>query len=175
MKKVAMILACVMMFAALAGCGAGSNGGSTEAAKAPEGTASELIAKIYENVKVELPVTDIAVDLADPISVTGFTGAESAEGIKEVVASESMMGAQAYSLVVTRCESAEQADKLADTMMKNIDTRKWICVEATEKQAVVCGDVVMFIMLNPEYGVTTDQVVEAFTTVCGGTVDRVVK
>lgn len=175
MKKIAMILACVMMFAALAGCGANSNDGNTDGVKAPEGTASELIAKIYENVKIELPVTDMPVDLNDEYSRTSLLGVDSAEGIVEAVASESMMGAQAYSLVVARCENAEQADKLADSMMKNIDTNKWICVQATEKQAVVCGDVAMFIMLNPEYGVTTDQIVEAFTTVCGGTVSRVVK
>ena len=157
MKRIAMILACVMLFAAMAGCGA--NAGGSDAVTAPEGTPSELIAKLYENVKVELPVQDIPL----------------ATGVKEATASESMMGAQAYSLVVARCDSAEAADKLADQMFNNIDTRKWICVEATEKQAVVCGDVVMFIMLDPQLGVTTDQFVEAFTTVCGGTVTRVVK
>ncbi len=175
MKKFAWVMACIMVIAALAGCGAGSNGGTADAAKSPEGTASELIAKIYENVKIELPLMDFPVDLADSVSVESFTGAESADGMVEAVASESMMGAQAYSLVLVRCENAETADKLADTMMKNINTAKWVCVEATEKQAVVCGDVVMFIMLNPEYDVTTDQVVEAFTTVCGGSVSRVVK
>ncbi len=175
MKKIAMILACVMMLAALAGCGAGSNGGNAETVKAPEGSASELIAKIYENVQVELPVSDIPVDLNDEFSRTSLLGVDSADGIVEAVASESMMGSHAYSLVVARCENAEKADKLADTMMQNIDTNKWVCVEADQKQAAVCGDVVMFIMLNSEYGVTADQVVEAFTTVCGGTVSRVVK
>ena len=58
-------------------------------------------------------------------------------------------------------------------MFDNIDTRKWVCVEATEKQAAVCGDLVLFVMLNPEYGVTCDQIVESFTTLCGGTVDSV--
>lgn len=174
MKKIPMILALVMIFAALAGCGA-NNGGSSDAVKAPQGTPSELIAKIYENVTVELPVSDMPVDLNDGNARTTFLGVDSADGIVEAVASESMMGAHAYSLVVARCENPEQADKLADTMMEKINTNKWICVQASEKQAVVCGDVVMFIMLNPEYGVTTDQIVEAFTTVCGGTVSRVVK
>ncbi len=173
MKKIAMILACVMLFAAMAGCGA--NAGGSDAVTAPEGTPSELIAKLYENVKVELPVQDIPLDLTDGYTVATFLGGEDATGVKEATASESMMGAQAYSLVIARCDSAEAADKLADQMFNNIDTRKWICVEATEKQAVVCGDVVMFIMLDPQLGVTTDQVVEAFTTVCGGTVSRVVK
>lgn len=173
MKKIALILTCVMLFAAMAGCG--SNSGSGDAVTAPEGTASELIAKLYENVKVELPVQDIPVDLKDGYSVTTFLGTEDASGVKEAVASESMMGSQAYSLVIARCETAERADKLADEMFNNIDTRKWICVEASEKQAVVCGDLVMFIMLDPQLGVTTDQFVEAFTAVCGGTVSRVVK
>lgn len=174
MKRIAMIMACVMMIAALAGCG-GNNGGTNSTVTAPEGTASELIDKIYENVTVELPVMTTPIDLNDEYMRSSLLGVETPDGIKEAAASESMMGAQAYSLVVARGNSAEDADKLADTMFNNIDTRKWVCVEATEKQAVVCGDLVMFIMLNPEYGVTTDQVVEAFTTVCGGNVSRVIK
>lgn len=179
MKKIAMMLACVMTLAALAGCGAsnGGNGttGGTDAVKAPEGTSAELIDKIYENVTVDLPVDTMPIDLNDEYLRSSLLGVETPDGIKEASASESMMGAHAYSLVVARANSPEEADKLADTMMKNINTAKWVCVEATEKQAVVCGDVVMFIMLKPEYDVTTDQVVDAFTTVCGGNVSRVIK
>ncbi len=175
MKKLAMILACVMMFAAMAGCGAsGSNGGS-DAVKAPEGTPSELIDKIYENVTVDLGVMTMEIDLNDEFLRTSLLGVQTPDGIKEAAASEAMMGSQAYSLVVARCNSPEDAEKLADNMFQNIDTRKWVCVEADQKQAVVCGDVAMFIMLNSEYGISADQIVDAFTTVCGGNVSRVIK
>ena len=135
----------------------------------------ELLNKIYENVTVELPLMTMPIDLTDEFALTTYTGAASAEGMIEGAFSESMIGAQAYSLSLVKCESADAAAALAQTMFDNIDTRKWVCVEATEKAAVVAGDLAFFVMLNPEYGVTSDAIVEAFTTVCGGSVDSVIK
>ena len=123
----------------------------------------ELLNKIYENVTVELPLMTMPIDLTDEFALTTYTGAASAEGMIEGAFSESMIGAQAYSLTLVKCESDEAAVALAQTMFDNIDTRKWVCVEATEKQAVACGDLAFFVMLNPEYGVTSDAIVEAFT------------
>ena len=122
-----------------------------------------LLNKIYESVTVELPLMTMPIDLTDEFAVPTYTGAASAEGMIEGAFSESMIGAQAYSLTLVKCESDEAAVNLAQTMFDNIDTRKWVCVEATEKQAVACGDLAFFVMLNPEYGVTSDAIVEAFT------------
>lgn len=171
MKKIALFLAVTIIMSLLAGCG----GSAKPAVTAPEGTTEELINKIYENVTVELPLMTIPVDFADEYSVSAYTGLNGTESLVEASASESMIGAQAYSLVLVRLNDADQAETIAQSMFDNIDTRKWICVEATEKQAVVCGDLVMFVMLDPQYGVTTDQIVEAFTQVCGGTVGSVIK
>ena len=123
----------------------------------------ELLNKIYENVTVELPLMTMPIDMTDEFALTTYTGAASAEGMIEGAFSESMIGAQAYTLTQVKCESDEAAVALAQTMFDNIDTRKWVCVEATEKQAVACGDLAFFVMLNPEYGVTSDAIVEAFT------------
>ena len=129
-----------------------------------------LLNKIYESVTVELPLMTMPIDLTDEFAVTAYTGAASAEGMIEGAFNESMIGAQAYSLSLVKCESADAAAALAQTMFDNIDTRKWVCVEATEQQAVVCGDLAFFVMLNPEYGVTSDAIVDAFTTVVGSDV-----
>lgn len=181
MKKIALILSLVLLLTA---CG---NAAAPETT-APETTApiettapvettapaesepefvltetEELLNKIYENVTVELPLMTMPIDLADEFALTTYTGAASADGMIEGAFSESMIGAQAYSLTLVKCESDEAAVALAQTMFDNIDTRKWVCVEATEKQAVACGDLAFFVMLNPEYGVTSDAIVEAFT------------
>lgn len=169
MKKVSFFLVLAMMLSLFAGCG------SEASVTAPEGTTEELIAKIYENVTVELPLMTMPVDLNDEFAVSAYTGLNGAESIVEASASEPMMGSQAYSLVLVRLNDAQQAETIAQSMFDNIDTRKWICVEATEKQAAVCGDLVCFIMLDPQYGVTSDQIIEAFTTVCGGSVGTVIK
>ena len=182
MKKIALILSLVLMLAA---CGAQPAETTTpvETTTPAETTTpvettepavesepeivlsetEELLNKIYENVTVELPLMTMPIDLADEFAVTAYTGAASAEGMIEGAFNESMIGAQAYSLSLVKCESAEKAAELAQTMFDNIDTRKWVCVEATEKQAVACGDLAFFVMLNPEYGVTSDAIVEAFT------------
>ena len=171
MKKIALILALVLVLAA---CGANTPETSTPAdTTAPVETTEpmieteELLNKIYEHVTVELPLMTMPIDFADEYTLTAFTGATSAEGLIEGAFNESMIGAQAYSLSLVKCESAEKAAELAQTMFDNIDTRKWVCVEATEKQAVVAGDLAFFVMLNPEYGVSADQIVTAFTTVVG--------
>ena len=189
MKKIALILSLVLMLAA---CGTTAPETTAPETTAPVETTpvetlpletkpviesepefvltetEELLNKIYENVTVELPLMTMPIDLTDEFAVTAYTGAASAEGMIEGAFNESMIGAQAYSLSLVKCESADKAAEVAQNMFDNIDTRKWVCVEATEKQAVVCGDLAFFVMLNPEYGVTSDAIVEAFTAVAGG-------
>ena len=188
MKKIALILSLVLMLAACTAAPAETTTTPVETTTPAETTVpvettepmetepefefvvtetEELLNKIYENVTVELPLMTMFIDLADEFALSTYTGATSAEGMIEGAFNESMIGAQAYSLSLVKCESAEKAAEVAQTMFDNIDTRKWVCVEATEKQAVVAGDLAFFVMLNPEYGVTADQIVEAFTTVVG--------
>lgn len=168
-----------MTLSLFAGCGRGSVDGTSEATQsavtAPEGTTEELLNKLYENVTVELSLVTMPVDIADADALTYMTGLTDASVITEASVSEPMMGSQAYSVVMVRVTDEAEAETVAQTMFDNINTRKWICVEATTKQAAVCGDLVLFVMLNPEYGVSCDQIVEGFTTLCGGTVESVIK
>lgn len=177
MKKIALILSLVLMLGCLTACGSEPAETTAPAAAAPEGTTEELMTKLYENVTVELPlVTETtAGTLADAEMFTYLTALESNEGVVDAAVSMPMMGSQAYHVVMVRAESAGKSAELAQAMYDNADMARWVCVQATEKQAVVCGDLAFFVMLDPQYGVTSDQIVEAFTTVCGGTVDSVIK
>jgi hypothetical protein len=56
-------------------------------------------------------------------------------------------------------------------MKAGIDTRKWICVEANDVLAAGYGDVVMFIMVNTEMGLTAQSFVDAFQKVAGAELD----
>lgn len=175
MKKFAFALALVMLLSAFAGCSNGSDETTAPAITAPEGTTNELMTKLYENVTVELALVSETLNVEDAEMISYLTAIESGEGMTDVTVSMPMMGSQAYHVVMIRCESADKAAELAQGMYDNMDMARWICVQATEKQAVVCGDLAFFVMLDPTYGVTSDQIVEAFTTVCGGTVDKVIK
>lgn len=182
MKKIALVLALVLSMSCLAACGSTTPettapAETTPAVAAPAGTTAELIDGIYSNITVELALVTETTEgaLADAEMFTYLTTIESMEGIVDASVSMPMMGSQAYHLALVRAESAEKAAEVAQFMFDNMDMARWVCVQATEKQAVVCGDLALFIMLDPQYGTTSDQIVEAFTAVCGGAVDTVIK
>lgn len=136
-----------------------------------EGTPEEIIAKIYASHKeIELALVGMDIDLTDENAVTYYTGLANGEKLSAAAISETMLG-QPYSLVVARTKSVADAAGIAKEMYDKIDLRKWICVAADTKTAAYCGDVVMFFMIDSEYAdvATTDSVLAAFQSICGGT------
>ena len=130
-------------------------------------------------VEVMMP-TAIPLDLTDTsedgaFKLKGYTGLEDASMLTEACAYESMVGSIAFSLVLVRVNDAANAETVGQQMKEGIDPRKWICVEANDLQVVGCGDVVMLIMLDSSLGVTSQNFVDAFQTVCGGELDFVLK
>ena len=169
-KMIALVLAVVMMLA-LAACGGKS------AAKAPlEGTMEENTLKVMEIAPVEFMGGIIPVDLTDTSedglwAVSYFTGLKSAENITDVAVYESMMGSQAFSLVMVRTAEGADPKAVAQEMTDNIDVRKWICVGADEKIVAGSGDTVMLIMLDSQLGLSAQSYVDAFAQVAGGELD----
>ena len=161
MKKLIARLLCLALAATMVACG--------KKVENLEGTTEEIIASVQEaHGAVELPLMTLPMDLSDMDAVTLNTGLTSVDNVKEIAISEPMMG-QAYSLVMVRAASADDAAAIAQSMFDNIDTRKWICVEADTKVAAYYGDVAMFFMVSSDFAeqTTTDKMVEAFQTVCG--------
>lgn len=190
MKKIlALILA--LSLCLLAGCrGNGPSTSSTNASNPSTGgtptsgtnalagmTLYQIIDAIYEKDPVELSLGNIDVDLSDPYAVQSYLGLDSADQIKEAVASESMFGAQAYSMVLCRVKDAAQAKSVAQAMRDGIDQRKWVCVHADDLKVSVSGDVVMLIMLSSEYAdtATAQSLTDAFRKVAGGTLSAEIK
>ena len=183
MKRiVALVLVTIMSMSVLVGCGQKN---AAEPSQTPSQAPAEkpaltmdltqIIDKIYENKKVELNLATMPVDLTDIDAVTSYTGLTDTSKIKEVVASEPMMGSQAYSLVLVRTNDSADAEAVADAMKAGINPRKWICVEADDLKVATYGDVVMLIMVSTQLAdtVTADEIVDAFQTVAGGTLDTV--
>lgn len=151
---------------------------TTEATQGAE--AGSLEAMINEIVAIQ-PV-DVMMPTAIPLDLTdttedatfrlkGYTGLEDASMLTEVCAYESMVGSVAFSMVLVRVADAANARTVAENMKSGIDTRKWVCVEANDLQVVGCGDVVMLIMLDSSLGMTSQDFVDAFKTVCGAELD----
>ena len=199
-KFVSMALVLTLMLTLLAGCGGKTEETQAPETTLPVVETTEPVIEETENTEVEAPETEAAPQsemaaliseiyanhaplelMLDTIpneyfpietimeSITYYTGLSDGSKIAEIAISEPMMG-QAYSLVVLKVASADDAAAVAQEMYDNIDQRKWICVEADTKTAAYAGDVVMFFMVNADFAdqVTTDSMLEAFQAAVGG-------
>ena len=148
---------------------------SKEPAKpaAPSGSPSDIIDKIYAKKTVELPLGTTELDLSDGEMFTAVTGLASSDKVKEAAYSESMIGSQAYSMVVVRVKKSKDATTVADEMLNGINPAKWICVEADDVRVAAYDDLVMLIMVSSqlEETVTGKEIVSSFKKVCGGSLD----
>lgn len=140
---------------------------------APSGSPSDIIDRIYAEKAVNLPVGTTELDLTDGEMFTAVTGLASSEKVKEAAYSESMIGSQAYSMVVVRVKKSKDAADVADAMLSGINPAKWICVEADDVRAAAYDDLVMLIMVSSqlEETVTGKEIISAFKKVCGGSLD----
>ena len=112
-----------------------------------EGTLEDIMAKVYAGISEEnLPMMlgNIPVDSEN---VEGFLGTTEVN-YKEAVASESMVGSIAHSVVLVRMNDAKEAKVAVETIKANVNPRKWICVEASNVAVKSKGDLVILIMSN---------------------------
>ena len=171
MKKLIALILVIAMAASLVACG------NKAADKAPlEGTMEENALKVMEIAPVEFMGGIIPVDLTDTSedgkwAVNYFTGLSDASKITDVAVYESMMGSQAFSLVMVRTAEGTDPKAVAEEMKSGIDPRKWICVGADEIMAAGYGDTVMFIMLDSQLDLKAQSYVDAFAQVAGGELD----
>lgn len=112
-----------------------------------------MINTIYEGVEAELPPTlnTQVVDISNLDILKLYTGLSSNENIDAVVVSEPMIGSQAYSLVLVKVKDGQDANAIAKEMSENIDTRKWICVEAEKLYATSQDNLAVLIMASDEW------------------------
>lgn len=173
MKKYIALVLALMLAVSMAACGSRE----ASADKVPlEGTMEENVMKITEISPVEFMGGIIPVDLADTSedgkwAVYTFTGLQDASVITDVAVYESMMGSQAFSLVMVRTAAGADPKAVAQEMKDNIDPRKWVCVGADEVMAAGYGDAVMFIMVDSQLGLHAQTYVDAFQEICGAELD----
>lgn len=170
MKKILILL---LLLSLLTGC----RRNSTTSAPLPSDNSllgqmslTEIMDAIYAKDPVDLSLGNISVDLQDAYAVESYLGLSSAAGIQEALASESMFGAQAYSLVLCRVSNGTDAKQVAEAMAEGIDQRKWVCVTADDMKVSVSGNVIMLIMISSEYAdtATAQSLTNAFRQVAGG-------
>lgn len=170
MKKfISVILMAALALSLFAACGKD---------EAPKGadlsgeTCEALVNKIYETKMPQFALMTMPVDLADAETTAWLTGVSDPALLKEAVVSESMMGSQAYSLVMARVNDAAKAEEVANMMLENINPAKWICVQADDIDAAIYGDLVLFVMIDSNFGIPAVDFIGAFKTIAGGNLDK---
>lgn len=82
-----------------------------------------------------------------------FLGLEALNGA-EALASESMIGSTAHSVVLLRAPEGSDVEALKKEIKENVDPRKWICVGVEREEVIVdnIGNVIIMIIdsQNPE-------------------------
>lgn len=136
----------------------------------------ENVNKIMAQNPAQFAGGQIPVDLQDTTAegleaLQSFTGLDNSEKIKDIAVYEPMMGSQAFSLVLVRVTDRADAKAIAQQMKDNINPRKWICAMADQVMAAGYEDVVMFIMLDSQLGLTAQSYVDTFAAICGGELD----
>ncbi|SCZ81135.1 hypothetical protein [Acidaminobacter hydrogenoformans] len=166
-KTIALLLAALMILT-LGACSKNVASSTTNANY--EGSLEDLMSAIYEINPVELklgPTTTI--DLGNADNLIYFLGLSDAEGIKEAVSSEPMMGSQAYSISLVRVEEGADIDTLKQNILDGINPRKWICVGADKVIVTNYGDIIAMIMTDSNLSATlTDDLYNAFAEAVGG-------
>ena len=175
MKKFIVMMLILTMAVAMTACGRDKAPATED--KAPlAGTMEENVLKVMEIAPVEFMGGILPVDLGDTSeegkwAVTYYTGLSDASQIADVAVYESMMGSQAFSLVMVRTAEGTDPQTVAQQMKEGIDPRKWICVGADQIMAAGYGDTVMFIMVDSQLGLNAQSYVDAFKQVCGAELD----
>ena len=141
----------------------------------PAQTGTDLAALVDQIYAIKMPefmLMTMPVDLTDADSTAWLTGVSDPALLKGAVVSESMMGAQAYSLVLAQVADAARAEEVAGMMLQNIDPVKWICVQADDIDAGIKGDLVLFVMIDSQFGIPAADFIGAFKTIAGGNLDK---
>ncbi len=138
MKKVIYLFCAILVGGLLVGCAAKKEN--------IDGTLPDIMEKLYAGLsEEEMPMMVENITLDDEnFEYYAFADVK----YKEAIASESMTGSIAHSVVLIRLEDAKDAEQAVEDIKKNADPRKWICVEAENTYVLSKGDLVVLIMSN---------------------------
>lgn len=163
-KNVLVVASLLLFVLALTGC--------SEKYINIEGSLESIMEKLYAEIPEEdqpMMLENIKLlaeeDKVNPENLEGyieyFVGTADFE-YEEAIASESMTGSTAHSVVLIRTKDNESVRDILDKIEKNVNPRKWICV-GVEKEDVIIkskGNLIMVVIVEDE--VNRDKIDAAF-------------
>ena len=148
MKKLSLLFVLLSALLLITGCNE-----KKEENKNIEGTLTEIIEKVYKDLPAENTPNGLSnIELTDE-NIENYIGTKDIK-YKEAIARESMIGAIAHSVVLLRTEENADIESIKETILENVNPRKWVCV-GVEKDDVIIknkGDLLIVIIIEDEVG-----------------------
>lgn len=116
-----------------------------------EGSLEEIMTKVYSGIPEDQRPMMLGNMEVTEENVEGFLGTSDIE-YKEALASESMVGAIAHSVVLVRAKDGADIEALKTTIKENINPRKWVCVGVEHEDVIIKnkGDLIIVIIVEDE-------------------------
>lgn len=109
------------------------------------GNLEEIMSKVYASIpEEERPMYLENIELTKE-NIEGYIGT-SALDFKEAIASESMTGSIAHSVVLIRMENEKDVEEAKKQIKEHVDPRKWICVGVENVLVESRGDLIIVIL-----------------------------
>ena len=116
-----------------------------------EGTLEEIMTQVYADIpEDERPMMLGNMEVTSE-NVEGFLGTAEIE-YEEALASESMVGAIAHSVVLVRAKDGADIETVKNTIKENVDPRKWVCVGVEDDDVIIKnkGNLIIVIIVEDE-------------------------
>lgn len=118
-----------------------------------EGTLEEIMTKVYVDLKEdEKPMMLGNIEVNEEMdNVESFIGTKEIE-YEEILASESMVGAIAHSVVLVRMKDGADIASAKEKIKETVNPRKWVCVGVEKEDVIVKnkGNLIILIMVENE-------------------------
>lgn len=116
-----------------------------------DGSLEDIMSKVYKTVPAKnTPMGLTNIEVNDE-NIESFLGTKDIE-YEEILASESMIGSIAHSVVLIRTKEGADIDKIKTTIKENVDPRKWICVGVEDDEVIIKnkGNLIIVIIVGDE-------------------------
>ena len=112
-----------------------------------EGSLEEIMDKLYEWISEdELTMGLSNIEIISE-NVEGYLGTSDIE-FESALASESMVGSIAHSIILVRAKENQDIEALKKQIEDSINPNKWVCVTAENVVVKNKGDLILVIMTN---------------------------
>ncbi|MCI9233618.1 MAG: DUF4358 domain-containing protein [Bacilli bacterium] len=144
LSKIVVVMMAFVMMLSITGCG-------EKKEKNLEGTLSELMRELYKGAGINEEEDFMFLEDKEVTeeNLSYYLGVKELD-YKEALASESMVGSTAHSIVLVRMNKGADIEQAKKDIKEKVDPRKWICVGVEDENVIVdnIGDVIVLIMNN---------------------------